>query len=589
MTPFRRFGAPLALTLTLLLAACSTPDDLALEQPSAALITDADIDHASLELTQTEIAVRGVEEGSVPDGAQIELSDSESQLSSQAVLPGVGGYVTYVRVVGGTSPHWQVYLANQSNDQKTLVYEGSRTITSATVNLAGTTLYFVAQSAPGSSNNEVYRYTLSNRALTSLTNTSTVEADVSTSASGQTVVWSGSNSSTSKRAVYVRDYSGTSFTQKVLSLSTANQSEPSVSGDGAYVAFIRQASSVQVIRFRKSDNTYLTVSTPSTSVTVRAPSVSNGGLKVAWGEDTKSTQASAIKVKTISGGSILTAGSSSSRIRHPHLASDGAYVTYAVTAGGAFNVSTKNLSNGQIARLTSDTVSSITNTEAFWQKGPRTTQPISIQGTVTSGSPALVKLFQASTGALVSEVQVESSGFYRFANLTATRYYVTAYQDSNNSGTQNSDERAGAFGRAAIPQLVDATSGTYTANITLTTPTEIESNDDQSTDNLLLQTTSLNGNLEVADSDYFKLLVPTAGTYTLTTTGDCAFSGEEGNDPDTLLDLYDTTDNSLTSDDDSGEGLCSLITYNFTQVGTYFVKVSGFAGDVGSYTLTFQR
>jgi hypothetical protein len=367
----RRTWALSALALTLVLAACSTPEDLNLEQPSSALITDGDIDRASLELARTEIDVRGVDEGSVPDGAQVNLPDAEGQLSSQAVLPDVGGYVTYVRVVRGSSTTWQIYLSNQSNDQKTLVYEGSRTITSATVNLAGDTLYFVAQAAAGSSNYEVYRYTPSNRALTSLTSTSTAEADVSTSASGQTVVWSGINSSTGKRAVYVRDYGGTSFTQKMLAISTANQSEPTVSGDGAYVAFVRQASSTQVMRFRKSDSTYLTVSTPSTSVYVRAPSVSNGGLKVAWGEDTKSTQASAIKVKTISSGSILNAGSSSSRIRHPHLASDGAYVTYAVTYGGTFNVSTKNLSNGQIARLTSDTSTSITNTEAFWQKGAR--------------------------------------------------------------------------------------------------------------------------------------------------------------------------------------------------------------------------
>ncbi len=605
MTHTRRAWALPALALTLVLAACSTPEDLNREQPSAALITDADIDRASLEVARTEVVVKGVEEGSVPDGAQTNLPDSGSQLSSQAVLPDVGGYIAHVRVVRGTSTTWQIWLSNQSNDQKTLVYEGGLSISSAAVNLAGDTLYFVAQAAAGSSNSEVYRHTRSNGSTTSLTSTSSAEADVSVSASGQTVVWSGINASTGKRAVYVRDYSGSTFSQRVLSLSTANQLSPTVSGDGAYVAFIRQGTSTQVIRFRKSDSTYLTVSTPSTSVSVRGPSVSNGGLKVAWGEDTKSTQASAMKVKTISSGSIVTAGSSSSRIYHPHLTSDGAYMTYAVTYGGAFNVSTKNLSSGQIARLTSDTSSSITNTEAFWQKGPRSTPPISIQGTVSSGSSIRVKLFQANTGAIVSETRADSGGFYSFNNIAAMTYYVAAYEDEDGNGAQSSSERAGAFGRAAIPQQVNAVSGTYTANVPLTTPAEIESNDDLNTDNVLLQTTYVNAYLEATvdydpetgeeiyatEYDYFKLLVPTAGTYTLTTTGSCSYTDENGlYTPDTYLDLYNSSGNHLSADDDgSGNGYCSRITYNFTQAGSYFVSVRGLGGRSGNYTLTFQR
>jgi hypothetical protein len=256
--------------------------------------------------------------------------------------------------------------------------------------------------------------------------------------------------------------------------------------------------------------------------------------------------------------------------------------------------------------LTSDTSSSITNVEAFWQKGPGSAPSLSIQGTVSSryGYPTRVKLFQASTGALINEVQADSSGFYRFSNIAVVRYYVTAYEDENGNSTQDSFERAGAFGRAAIPQQIDATSGTYTANITLTTPNEVESNGDLSTDNLLLQTTSLNGYLDVileydpetgeerytSEDDYFKLLVPTAGTYTLTTTGSCSYYDEnEQYTPDTYLYLYDSAGTLLTSDDDGGEGYCSLITYSFTQTGTYFLNVRALSTRSGSYTLTFRR
>lgn len=592
---YTRPFALLAL-LVLLLAACSQTLDPTsnLAQPSNALITDADIDHATLEVARREIAVSGSDVGAIPDGAHTELPNFDAQLSSQAVQPGVGGYITYVRIVRGTSNIWQLWVSNQSTDQSTLVYEGNRSINSTTINLAGDTLFFTAQVTAGSTNFEVYKLTLSNNAITRLTNTTTAEGDASVSANGQTVAWGGINSSTRKRAVFLRSYSGTSFSQKILGVSGGNQYEPTVSGDGAYVALIRQTTKIQVMRFRKSNSSYLVVATPSTSVYVRAPSVSNSGAKVAWGEENKSTGSTAVKVKTISGGSVLTAGSSTGPIRHPHLSSDGAYLTYVLPYNGSDNVSTKNLSTGQVARLTSDASSSITNAQAFWQKGAATSSPITIQGTVTStsGYPVRVKLFQAATGALVREVAANSSGFYSFTSLAPMRYYVTAYEDVSYDGVQGNDEPAGAFGRPAIPTQIDAVSDTYTANLTLTySPSEIEVNNDLSTDNLLLQTTAINGYLDYGDYDYFKLYVPAAGTYSLRTTGSCSYSDEYTNySPDTYLEIYSLTGTTLASNDDGGDGYCSLITYSFTQAGTYFVNVRGLSsGSVGNYNLAFQR
>jgi len=295
--------------------------------------------------------------------------ESNDVISSQAVLPGVGGYISYIRIVKGASTTWQLWLANQVTDQKTMVYQLNRAITSTTVNQAGTTLFFTARTAAGSSNYDVYRLTLNNSAVTRLTSTTAAEKDVSVSANGLTLVWGGVNSSTGKLAVFMRTYNSTSYSQKVLGISTGDQFEPTVSGDGAYIAFIRRTSSTQVLRFCKSDSTYRVVSTPSTGVYVKSPSVSNGGLKVAWGEDKKTTKSSVIKVKTISSGAVVNAGSSTSRIQHPHLASDGAYITYSALSNGTVNVSTKNLSTGAIARTTTDTSTSITSIGAFWQKG----------------------------------------------------------------------------------------------------------------------------------------------------------------------------------------------------------------------------
>lgn len=585
MTPARYTGALSALALTLVLGACSTPADLdvpTLEQGTNALITDADLDRAGLEIAAHETEIMAVESGFVQDGAQLDPLAMNTRLSTQAVLPNTTGYVTYIRVASGT---WQLWFSNQSTDQNTLVYRGNRTISSTTVNLAGNALFFTAQVTAGSSNYEVYKLTLGNNVTTKLTTTTAAEADVSVSADGLNVVWGGVNPSGGKRAVFSRTYNGSSFTQSVLGVSNGDQYEPTISGDGSYIALLRQTTSTQVMRFQKSGSGYLTVATLSSSVYGRTPSVSNGGLKVAWGEDNRSNEGSTVKVKTISGGSTLTAVSSSSRIRQPQLTSDGAYLTYAGLYNGAINVFTKNLTSAQVARLTSD-ASPIVNTGMFWQKGA---DPVIVRGTVSSGSNIRVKLFQGN-GALLQEIQTDAGGNYSFGNIASGfRIYLTAYEDFDGNGVQSGDERAGAFGNAALPQQLKVISGTYTANITLTTPTEVEANDQLSESNVLLLTTFINGYIENGDNDYFRLFVPTTGTYTLETTGSCAYNDPDfGYNPDTYIYLSNSAGTELARNDDY-EGYCSLLTYNFTQVGTYYVRVRDFSEGPGYYTLSFQR
>lgn len=169
------------------------------------------------------------------------------------------------------------------------------------------------------------------------------------------------------------------------------------------------------------------------------------------------------------------------------------------------------------------------------------------------------------------------------------RIYITAYEDANQDGDQNADELAGAFGSAAVPQQLKVISGTYTANIALATPTEVEANDLLTESNALLPTTYINGYIENGDFDYFKLFVPTPGSYTMATTGSCAYSDPDfGFDPDTLLDLQNSAGTNLATDDDSGEGFCSTLTYNFVQAGTYYIRVRDYSSGPGYYTLSLR-
>jgi hypothetical protein len=374
------------LTLAALSACNQLEDPQGSPRLSKALITDAHLDRAATEEAQGELIVQGVDESRAPGDVPSAAYLLEKELSGQAGLPGAGGYLAYLRTVRGSPTRSQIWLVNPRTDNRLLVYEGARTLSSVAVTGTGDTLFFTAQAAAGSSNLDVYRLTRGDGRVTRLTTTTTAESDVSVAAGGQTVVWSGVHAKTGKRAVYLRDYSGTGFSQRVLAGSTPYL-EPSVSGDGAYVAFVRAAKSAQVVRFRKGSNSYLTIATPPSGVHVRSPSVSNGGLKVAWGEDQKSSASSTVRVKTLADGRVVSAGVSSSRILQPQLTSDGAFLSYSVLHHGTLNVSSKSLSSGQIARLTGDTSVGVTNTEAFWQQGPGRTG-LTISGTVRAAATA---------------------------------------------------------------------------------------------------------------------------------------------------------------------------------------------------------
>jgi subtilisin len=201
---------------------------------------------------------------------------------------------------------------------------------------------------------------------------------------------------------------------------------------------------------------------------------------------------------------------------------------------------------------------------------------IQVDAALSLPTTAVVRLYNASTGQLVATQDANSSDDYSFSNVASGNYYVQAYIDTGDD-TQGSSEKAGAFGGSAVPTVVNA-SGTVTANITTGTPTEVEPNNNTATNNVLLLGTFINGEVVTTNYDYFKLLVPSTGNYTLET-----FSCDGR--LDTIIDLYNASGTFLTSDDQGGTGNCSQIVYNFTSAGTYFVRVSGYLDSSGFYTL----
>lgn len=113
--------------------------------------------------------------------------------------------------------------------------------------------------------------------------------------------------------------------------------------------------------------------------------------------------------------------------------------------------------------------------------------------------------------------------------------------------------------------------------------TEVEPNDTPATGNPIAGGDNYAANISAGtDVDYF----------TFTTTGGAAsFETSAGAAPaigDTKIYIYGTDGTTqIGYDDDAGVGYYSLVNYNFTTAGTYFIKVIGYSASyTGNYVLT---
>lgn len=374
----KRLGYSWLMLVILLLAACQGPALNEAPDVSTPLITDADFAAAELELALDITPVTMTDAGDVPDGVESVLPDviesvDDGDLTSQAVLAGASGYLAYSRF-DHLSGRYQLWLANQKTDAKTLVYTGSNFIWDVTVTLDGNTLFFTSSSANSSGlfQYDLYRLVVSTSKLTRLTNTqNSDELAVSVSANGKTLVWEGDNPfNAGKRAIFIRQYGSSGFSDSVLT-SSASQTSPTVSGDGNYIAFRRYASGkYRLLLYNKTNASYKTVFTSRDYF--YAPSPSNGGKKVAWANDDNIAPTNQVRVKDIATGNTKIVLTDSNYIPLVHFTADGNYLAFAAYRNvNEFDVIlpiyTKDLTTGKVARaVPGSTAADIY--DLFWQK-----------------------------------------------------------------------------------------------------------------------------------------------------------------------------------------------------------------------------
>jgi subtilisin family serine protease len=191
----------------------------------------------------------------------------------------------------------------------------------------------------------------------------------------------------------------------------------------------------------------------------------------------------------------------------------------------------------------------------------------------------LVRAINSTTGQLAATVTA-NGGAFTINGLADGSYYVVAGQDDDGDGQIGlPGRRFGAFGGVSSPTAVNvSTAAGGFAGFTVGYPVEEDPNDDTATPNVLVVDGAVQGSLTDADQvDFFKVAVPTLGTYTFETTGlNGAFCGF-ALDADTIMDLLNpglaTLQTSVDIDPSSSvRNFCSRISLTLAP-GNYLVKI----------------
>jgi hypothetical protein len=190
-----------------------------------------------------------------------------------------------------------------------------------------------------------------------------------------------------------------------------------------------------------------------------------------------------------------------------------------------------------------------------------------------------VRLVDAESGAEVSTQKADPVGNFRFSRLPDGEFYVYAGHDRNSDGVIGLPGRSwGARGGPTSPTpVVVAGSGIYPADLTLGWPVETEENNSGDDADFLLVGGYADGELASAtDLDFYRVLIPEAGSYTFETLGwggACGLAAQAN----TRLALLRESGELLASSgdlDNAGYDYCSAVT-TFAQPGTYLLRVDG--------------
>ena len=250
-----------------------------------------------------------------------QLESPEGDLSTAAKLDGVKGVLAYYRY---NESVYQIWIQDQFTDIKTKIYSSKQKVQSVATTGNGSIVVATVEN-PAHGEFDVYLFNVLNSTIINLTDSNNEdELDVSITANGKKIVWSGPNGDLT--AIRICDYDSTTKSCSIKKLnSSKNQKQPTITGNGKYIALIRElpGNLTRVIIYDIENNNYTKVVTRTDELS--HPSASNSGDQVMYLRD-KGTKY-VVRVKNLNTNE--TNGElSSSTIGHVHMTSDGANLAY---------------------------------------------------------------------------------------------------------------------------------------------------------------------------------------------------------------------------------------------------------------------
>jgi hypothetical protein len=296
----------------------------------------------------------------------------EESLTSQAVLPGASGVVYYIVHNPDVAKPYRVVSYDQTSNTRKTLYSDTRKMHSVAGTLNGfTVMISMRETTSENSDFEIFQIT-SPTTVTQLTTNSYDDINISVTR-GSTLpgftpyrmAWETQvpcNLFCIKLGIQVRQVS---FTGADLFVSgSGDLTRPTISGNGHCIAFIRRTGDKSRVElYTLSTNTYSVIAFSNVpNIRYYDPSPSDDCTKVAYLQ-VEDWGLSAYSIVLHGGGGTIVSGG---RLSHPHLTSDGKWLTYAKYVNGTYRIKTRNL----LTNLETDATapeSPITHYDPFWQ------------------------------------------------------------------------------------------------------------------------------------------------------------------------------------------------------------------------------
>lgn len=321
----------------------------------------------------------------------------DETLSSQAVLAGASGFVFYIVHNPTAAKPYSIVRYDQEADTKIVLYKSDCEIQSVagTLYWKDTRKVFVSMREPGncSSDFEIFRIT-SQTTAEQLTTNSFDDTNVSVT-EGDPLCVSGAHSCfdvdyklvwetqtfcgifCSKRGIQVKTKTGSTFTDSFIKSNTSDLTQPSISSNGVYITFVRKTGSTQTV-VRHNQLRLLNGSIIDVFVDIASngsglikpsfsdPSVSDDGKKVVYlSRGIVAFPEVNYSINLYNSG-VISSVVSGAPFSHPHLTSNGNWLSYAQQVNGTYRIKTRSL----ITNLEADATvpaSPISHYAPFWQ------------------------------------------------------------------------------------------------------------------------------------------------------------------------------------------------------------------------------